>query len=137
MHERCNNPNCKSYPNYGGRGIKICERWKSFKNFYEDVSKLEHFGEESYSLDRINNDSDYCPENVRWATRKEQCRNRRSNVTVEYQGTQMTMIEAAEKSGLSYKLLNDRYRKGKRGEALFEPVKTKYRHKKSAGGELK
>lgn len=134
MRERCNNPHNKSYARYGGRGIKICERWlNSFENFYEDVSKLPHFGEKGYSLDRINNDGDYCPDNVRWATRKEQCRNRRSNVIVEYQGVKMTMIEAAEKSGLDYKLLNNRYRKGKRGDELFCPVNIKYLKKEGRG----
>lgn len=53
--KRCTNPNCPTYKHYGGRGIKICERWLTFENFYEDVSKLPHFGEEGYTLDRINN----------------------------------------------------------------------------------
>ena len=78
MKKRCFNSNCKSFPNYGGRGITVCDEWKdSFQSFYDYVSKLQHFGEEGYSLDRINNDGNYEPENVRWATRLEQARNKR------------------------------------------------------------
>ena len=65
MIERCENPNHNSFDGYGGRGIKVCERWHTFENFYEDVSKLEHFGEKGYTLDRIRVNEDYEPGNVR------------------------------------------------------------------------
>lgn len=78
MKRRCNNKNDKSYHNYGGRGISVCDIWQnSFEAFYDNVSKLPHFGEQGYSLDRINNDGNYEPNNVRWATAKEQANNRR------------------------------------------------------------
>lgn len=78
MKQRCLNANNKGFKNYGGRGIKVCDEWKnSFQAFYDYVSKLPHFGEKGYSLDRINNDGNYEPGNVRWATRKEQSNNRR------------------------------------------------------------
>lgn len=78
MCQRCSNPNNQKYFNYGGRGISVCEEWaNSFKAFYDYVSKLPHFGEKSYSLDRINNDGNYEPGNVRWATPVEQANNRR------------------------------------------------------------
>lgn len=81
MIERCNNPNNKSYKNYGARGITVCEEWKnSFQAYFDYISKLEHFGEENRTLDRINNDGGYCPGNVRWATKSEQERNKRSYV---------------------------------------------------------
>ena len=78
MKDRCSNQNSKAYKNYGGRGIRVCEEWKnSFQAFYDYVSKLPHFNEKGYSLDRINNDGNYEPNNVRWATRYEQVHNRR------------------------------------------------------------
>ena len=81
MKQRCYNPNRPKFKNYGSRGIKICDEWlNDFQAFYEYVSKLEHFGEKGYSLDRINNDGNYEPNNVRWATYKEQANNRRKKV---------------------------------------------------------
>lgn len=78
MKMRCFNPKDKGFKNYGGRGITVCDEWKeSFESFYNYASKLPHFGEEGYSIDRINNDGNYEPGNVRWATRKEQNLNRR------------------------------------------------------------
>ena len=122
MIQRCYNEKNEKYPRYGGRGIKVCERWKDFSNFYADVSQMEHFKEPGYSLDRIDNDGDYCPENVRWATPKQQARNRHNNIKVNYQGEEMTLPDAAEKSGINYGTLKYRYRVGLRGEELFRPV---------------
>lgn len=77
MKQRCFNPKAHEYSAYGGRGITVCEEWKnSYKAFYDYVSKLPHFNEEGYSLDRINNNGNYEPGNVRWATREQQYENR-------------------------------------------------------------
>lgn len=78
MKQRCFNSKNKAYKNYGGRGITVCDEWKNdFQTFYDYVSQLPHFGEEGYSLDRINNDGNYEPGNVKWSTKKEQNNNRR------------------------------------------------------------
>lgn len=74
MKSRCNNPNSTQYSWYGGRGIRVCERWSSFDNFYEDMFLSWAIGLE---LDRENNDKDYCKENCRWVTHKVNCQNRR------------------------------------------------------------
>ena len=80
MRSRCYLNTSRSYQDYGGRGIKVCEEWKDdFQAFYDYVSQLPHFGETGYSLDRINNDGNYEPGNVKWSTRKEQANNRRTS----------------------------------------------------------
>ena len=81
MRKRCFSRYHKDYESYGGRGITVCAEWqKSFQAFYDSVSSLQHFGEKGYSLDRINNDGNYEPGNVRWATQKDQMNNTRKSL---------------------------------------------------------
>lgn len=75
IKQRCNNPNCKSYKNYGGRGITICKRWLKFKNFFKDMGKRP----KGLTIERINNDKGYSSDNCEWATRTKQVINRRIN----------------------------------------------------------
>jgi hypothetical protein len=88
MKKRCGNPNDRSYPDYGGRGIKVCERWQMFENFLADMGERPS---DEHQLDRIDNDGNYEPGNVRWATRQLQIRNRRkiSGTKSQYRGVDL------------------------------------------------
>lgn len=109
---RCFNPNVYSYTDYGSRGITVCERWRnSFEAFYDDVSKLPHFGEKGYSLDRIDNNGNYEPNNVRWATKKEQNNNTRNNHYITYNGKTQTISQWADEYNIGYRKLLERINK--------------------------
>lgn len=98
MLDRCLNPNTEEYHRYGGRGITVCRRWRKFANFYTDMGDPPP----GRTLDRKNNDKGYSPGNCRWATRKEQMRNRRCSRLITYQGKTATVAEWSEITGLTY-----------------------------------
>lgn len=88
--DRCENKNNPEYPLYGGRGIKVCERWHKFENFWEDMK--EGYADD-LTLDRKDPEGDYCPENCRWATQKEQQNNRRDNLVCTIKGKTQTIAQ--------------------------------------------
>lgn len=96
MLQRCTNPKNKKYPRYGARGIKVCERWMQFENFYADMGPRPSG---DYSIERIDNNGNYEPGNTKWATKSEQNHNKGNNHYVVYQGHRMTLTRAIEKSG--------------------------------------
>lgn len=112
MRARCNNPKNASYENYGGRGIKVCDRWMGkdgLKNFVKDMGKrpsgYTENGHPKYSIDRVDNDGDYCPENCRWANIWEQNSNtRRNNKMVGiYQETNTSWISELTVNGVTHR----------------------------------
>lgn len=110
MKTRCSNPKVKSWIDYGGRGIKVCDRWaNSFEAFLEDMGPRPGL---EYSLDRIDTDSGYCKENCRWATKLTQNRNTRQNHLINTEWGMITLSEACEKSGISKSTLRSRIKKG-------------------------
>ena len=109
MKDRCTQKNSKHYKHYGGRGIKVCERWKnSFENFLEDLGEKP----DGFTLDRINSDGDYSPENCRWASLKEQQNNKRNNRILEFNNQRKTMSEWADFVGIKYNTLRSRLERG-------------------------
>lgn len=111
MKDRCLNSNHKHYHRYGGRGIKVCDRWlESFENFIEDMGVRPT---SNHSLDRYpDNDGNYEPSNCRWATVEEQQNNRSDNVFVEYNGEKITVSQLARKLDLPPNTLGMRLRRG-------------------------
>jgi hypothetical protein len=99
MKYRCTNPRGRQYPDYGGRGIKVCERWlHSFEAFLEDMGRRPS---PKHTLDRYpDNDGNYEPGNCRWATPKEQQRNRRCNRIIEFAGQRLPLSAWGERLGL-------------------------------------
>ena len=101
MIERCRNPNCKDYPRYGGRGIKTCKRWlRSFESFVADMGPRPT---RLHSIDRYpDNDGDYRPSNCRWATNKQQDRNKSNTIKVTFEGRVLPLIDLCEEKGINY-----------------------------------
>lgn len=98
MRQRCYNKNSPKYKNYGARGIKVCDRWlNSFENFFADMGKAP-FG---FSIDRIDVNGDYTPENCRWADDVTQCNNRQFNFKVTFNGITETLRYWSEKTGIN------------------------------------
>jgi hypothetical protein len=109
MRIRCKDSNHHAYPQYGGRGIMVCKEWDLFENF--EKWALSNGFKDKLTLDRIDNNGNYCPENCRWATMKEQGNNRRTNVLATVDGVTKTMAQWADSIGISRECLFQRINK--------------------------
>lgn len=106
---RCYNPNSQPYSRYGGRGIVMCDEWRnSFESFYEWAIKNGYSDE--LTVDRIDNNGIYSPENCRWATDVEQANNRRSCIMITREGKTQSLKQWCEELNVSYKTVHVRYR---------------------------
>lgn len=111
MVQRCRNKKSRKWIDYGGRGITVCDRWlESFENFYADMGKRPS---EKHSLERINNDGNYSPENCKWATNLEQQNNKRNTFFVVFNGEKIALQILCRKLNISYPKIYQRIRYGK------------------------
>ena len=97
MMRRCYNKRRANFKHYGNRGIKVCKRWHDPNNFISDMFPSY---QKELQIDRIDNNGDYFPANCKWSTRKEQCRNRTSNVNITYNGETKTLTEWSKETGI-------------------------------------
>ena len=108
MKRRCFYTSHEHFGSYGGRGITVCERWLLFENFLADMGERP----EGCTLERIDPDGDYTPENCRWASQKEQCRNRRNNRLITCAGLTLTLAEWSARTGLDASKISHRLTAG-------------------------
>ena len=127
MKQRCYKKEHKSYADYGGRGIKICDEWLVSDNFFEWA--ISNGYADNLTIDRIDVNGNYEPSNCRWVTMKEQIRNRRNTVIVDYNGEKITLSELAENTGIPYHTIHWRYKIGKTIDEIIKPVR-KYKSRK-------
>lgn len=127
MKNRCSNPNSSHANRYANRGIKVCDEWKNDpKAYYDYVSKLPHYGEKGYTLNRIDNDGNYEPGNVEWADAETQMNNTSRNILLEYHGSIHTLTEWARIENIPVDCLRSRI---KRGWDIEKALKTKVKSK--------
>lgn len=121
MRRRCNQPQNKYYKNYGGRGIKVCREWEES---YENFSKWAHSNgySDDLTIDRIDRDLGYCPENCRWVDQITQANNRTNNHMITYNGETLSMKDTARKYGISYSALRSSIQKGKDEEVAVREL---------------
>lgn len=124
MRLRCTNPKNKAYPDYGGRGITVCDKWfDDFPAFLRDMGRKPS---PEYELDRKDNDLGYSPDNCRWVTRSQNDRNRRSNRWIEFRGERRLLVEICEQFGVRKDTIIWRMKSGMDLEtALLTPVRDK------------
>lgn len=106
---RCENENNKSYPNYGGRGICVCDEWHDSSAFFEWA--LNNGYSDGLSIERIDVDEGYSPDNCKWITREKQAHNKRNNFMVDFEGEQKRLVQLCEEYGIDYSTVYQRVRK--------------------------
>lgn len=136
MIYRCTKPNHPAYRWYGARGISVCDEWLDYENFKKWA--IETQPDKSYTVDRIDVNGNYCPENCRWATREEQANNRRSNIMFEYRGERKNLMQWSKCLNVGYKLLYNRINKlgWDFEKAITTPVDVKKRNKETKNGRI-
>lgn len=128
MIERCSRKNHVHYKSYGGRGIKVCQEWSNFITFKNWA--IYNGYQDNLSIDRIDNNGNYCPENCRFVSEKEQQNNKRTNRRITYKGETKTLKQWSEKTGINYTTLKERLNNGWSIEkAMCTPVR-KRRHER-------
>lgn len=136
MKYRCNNPKAAGWESYGGRGIQVCDDWNrpdGFESFYKWA--LENGYSDDLSIDRIDVNGDYAPENCRWADKETQRNNQRNSVLITYQGKTQSAGQWSKETGLDRHLLVRRAKKGLPPEMIFAPPDPKkVRHGKRKAG---
>lgn len=136
MLDRCYNPTNKAYKNYGGRGIRVCARWlgeSGIWNFIEDIGQKPS---PRHSIDRINNNGDYCPKNCVWADRFAQNSNTRKTVTLTHDGKTLTLSQWSRELSIGRDVLCRRRKRGLSTEEILAPV-DKHRSRDVSGRWVK
>lgn len=132
MKARCTNKNFRQYPDYGGRGIKVCDEWlNNFNQFITDMGEKP----DGYSLDRINNNGDYTPQNCKWSSKKEQQRNQRRTHKIIIEGVQYIACEIAEKYNFKSETIVKRAKTAKTFEELIDKKRKVYKEGLALGGK--
>jgi len=129
MKERCHKPNTTDYHRYGGRGITVCKRWlESFDNFLQDMGVKP----EGLTIDRIDNDGNYTPENCRWATLRQQANNTRANKHITHNGITLTQAQWSRRLGISPATIIWRLKRWDIEDVFAPPSERKSRHKRGS-----
>jgi hypothetical protein len=131
MRQRCNNPNSTRFHLYGGRGIRVCERWNSYANFCEDMGEKP----DGLSLERIDNDGDYGPHNCIWATQREQMRNQSITRKVTINGETYVAKDLAERLGVKTDTIMTRAKSCATMAELMDPNRRVFHEGLAIGGQ--